>query len=242
MPHPYTSPQLSAVGQGRSVAQTNRNLPDKLRAREPISRSFGLIRGKFPSQKVGRMIHWESQLERDAVILFEFSRGVISYREQPLTTYYALDGKVRRYTPDFEITLFTGEVVLIEVKPSEKLLDPKESTRLRRIAEHFAETGSAYRILTEIELRPGDLLANLQMVFRYREAKLSPFERRKISEQIRVAEEMTFGEATALLGAKSLVWILIAEHLLFCDLRHPVTEKTVLFTGIREGWDEELYF
>ncbi|WP_343742424.1 TnsA endonuclease N-terminal domain-containing protein [Herbaspirillum huttiense] len=188
------------------------------------------------------MIHWESQLERDAVILFEFSKGVISYREQPLTTYYALDGMIRRYTPDFEITLFTGEVVLIEVKPSEKLLDPKERTRLRRIAEHFAETGSAYRILTEIELRTGDLLANLQMVFRYREAKLSPFERRKFSEQICVAEEMTFGEATALLGAKSLVWILIAEHLLFCDLRHPVTEKTVLFTGIREGCNEELYF
>lgn len=188
------------------------------------------------------MIHWESQLERDAVFLFEFSAGVISYREQPLTTYYELDGKIRRYTPDFEITLFTGEVILIEVKPSEKLLDPRERRRLQRITEHFAADGSAYRILTEVELRPGDLLGNLQMLFRHRGKKLSPFERRKFREELLVIREMTFAQATILLGGAGLVWNLIDEHLLVCNLRHTVTEKTILSTADLESSNEELYF
>lgn len=61
-------PRRRSVGeQGRSIARNMLSPRSKLRAREPIGRSFGLVRGKFPSRKMGRMIHWESQLERDAV-------------------------------------------------------------------------------------------------------------------------------------------------------------------------------
>ena len=58
------------------------------RARQPTRNFSGLFRGKFPSMKVNRMIHWESLLERDAIMLFEFSPGVASYREQPFSTYF----------------------------------------------------------------------------------------------------------------------------------------------------------
>lgn len=152
----------------------------RLRAREPISRSFGMIRGKFPSRKMGRMIHWESQLERDAVFLFEFSPGVVMYREQPLTTHYMLDGKTRRYTPDFELTLSSGEVILIEIKPAEKLLDPDENRRFKRIHEHFANSAQPFRILTDREIRQSDaLLENLRLLMRHRREALSAFECRR---------------------------------------------------------------
>jgi len=122
------------------------------------------------------MIHWESQLERDAVYLFEFSSGVSAYREQPLTTHYPIDGKSRRYTPDFEITFCTGEVTLIEIKPEEKLLDPKEQRRFEHIHEHFARNAQPFRIMTDREIRQSEnLLENLRFLMRHRGEVLSAF-------------------------------------------------------------------
>lgn len=57
--------------------------------------------GKFPSLKMGKMVWWESQLERDYIFHLEFYRSVISYEEQPLKLRYKLDREVHCYTPDF---------------------------------------------------------------------------------------------------------------------------------------------
>lgn len=53
------------------------------RARKVISPSGGIVRGKFPSRKNGRMIHHEGLLELDAIYLFETSPEIARYREQP---------------------------------------------------------------------------------------------------------------------------------------------------------------
>jgi hypothetical protein len=44
-------------------------------------------------------VEWESLLERDAILLFEFSPGVVSYQEQPEMIEYEQDGVMRRYYP-----------------------------------------------------------------------------------------------------------------------------------------------
>ena len=51
------------------------------------------------------MVEWESLLERDAILLFEFSPGVVSYQEQPAEILYELEGVIHRYYPDFEVIL-----------------------------------------------------------------------------------------------------------------------------------------
>ncbi|WP_051180261.1 TnsA endonuclease N-terminal domain-containing protein [Caballeronia insecticola] len=95
-------------------------------ARQVVRPTGGIFRGRFPSQKSGRTVAFESLIERDALLLFEFSRGVVSYREQPYSIYYSFEEKTRKYTPDFELTLASGAVLLIEVKPEEKALAPDE--------------------------------------------------------------------------------------------------------------------
>jgi hypothetical protein len=241
MPKNKTPTRLIA-GQRQGVAINSANLSSRLRAREPIGRSFGLVRGKFPSRKVGRMIHWESQLERDAVYLFEFSSGVTSYREQPLTTYYTLDGKTRRYTPDFELTLYTGEVILIEVKPSEKLSDPDERHRFERIGEHFSSMGNSFRILTELEIRQKELLENLRMVARYRGACLLPTERLAFRKLLAGQKIFGFQDAIALFTDVTIVWRMIGESLLSCDLTKLVTEQTTLYVTTARVENEKLFF
>lgn len=232
----------SASNNGRSIARSFLTSSPPRRAREPISRSFGLVRGKFPSLKMGRMIHWESQLERDAVYLFEFSPGVAAFREQPLTTYYTLDGKTRRYTPDFEIISRAGEAVLIEIKPAAKLLDPDESDRFRRIEEHFASHGRAFRILTDREIRQPVLLENLRLLMRNRRAPASPFERRCIIELFAGKPAISFANAAAPLGGVHAVWRLIGEGILSCDLSQHVNEQTVLCVVATGELNEKLFF
>lgn len=234
--------RLPVTGRGNPITRKGVTQKAKLRAREPIGRSFGLIRGKFPSRKVGRMIHWESQIERDAVYLFEFSSGVTSYREQPLTTYYTLDGKTRRYTPDFELTLSTGEVVMIEVKPEEKLRDPDERRRLKRIQEHFASNGQSFRILTDREIRQLELLENLRMLMRHRGKPLSRFQWLRFAERLIGMQSISFVDAAELLGDITAVWMLIDERLLFCDLKHLVNHKTIFSTSSKGNSNEELFF
>jgi len=89
-------------------------------ARRVVRPTGGIFRGRFPSRKSGRTVAFESLIERDALILFEFSRGIVNFREQPYSIYYPFEGRSRKYTPDFELTLASGAVLLIEVKPEEK--------------------------------------------------------------------------------------------------------------------------
>jgi hypothetical protein len=212
-----------------------------VRVREPVGRTFGHIRGKFPSRKMDRMIHWESQLERDAVLLFEFSGGVAAYREQPLRTHYTLDGKTRRYTPDFEITFQTGEVLLIEVKPSAKVKEPEEARRLARVKEHFRSEGSSLRIITEIEIRQEQLLANLRALFRYRRPLLNAIEQRKWRHEFRDHRLIPFSTASLMAGGDEEVWKLIDQDIFTCDLRNPIT-RDIKLKLTEEGYKNEELF
>ena len=114
------------------------------------------------------MIHWESLLERDAIMIFEFSPGVVSYREQPFSTYFFFDGRMRRYTPDFEITLRCGSVGLIEVKPWSKLQRPEVKQRFDAIRLHFKALGCSFMLLDETHIRSAALLKNLFTAYSYR--------------------------------------------------------------------------
>jgi len=87
------------------------------RAREVISPSGGIMRSKFPSRKNNRVVHCEGLLELDAAYLFEVNPLVATFREQPITITYPDEARVRRYTPDFELTLTNGLIVWVEIKP-----------------------------------------------------------------------------------------------------------------------------
>jgi hypothetical protein len=62
------------------------------------------------------MIHHEGLLELDAIYIFETSPRIVRYREQMPAIRYADGARLRRYTPDFEVVLDTGETITVEVK------------------------------------------------------------------------------------------------------------------------------
>ncbi|MDK6080581.1 TnsA endonuclease N-terminal domain-containing protein [Massilia varians] len=135
------------------------------RARTIVRPTGGIVRGKFPSRKNGRMVHHEGLLELDAIYLFEASPLIFRFREQPTTIRYPDGKRLRRYTPDFELILINGEVVVVEIKPARRLA----STDMRRtfdcIEEHMQRSSVRFTILTDVELRQEPRLTNLKRIY-----------------------------------------------------------------------------
>lgn len=134
-----------------------------MRARKVVTRSGKRFRGKFPSLKLNRMVHWESMLERDAILHFEYHPLVVSYQEQPsIEIYYDKSGEQHRYFPDFRLTFRDGEDLYVEVKPSRLLTTRVVRDKLQAIAKRFEEQGRRFRVMTEDDIRRQPLLTNLQ--------------------------------------------------------------------------------
>lgn len=206
--------------------------------RKVVTRSGRGFRGHYPSRKMHRMVSWESVLERDAILLFEFSPGVLAYREQPELILYPDGLEVRRYFPDFEITT-TGEFSFhIEVKAADKLVRKKSAERYRAIATHYQIQSRSYQILTETEIRREPLFSNLKELDRH-SRPCNGLEAAKA----RAAELLKCGPQP--LGALGIdhptAWRLLAHGHLRCDFSASISALTeVSLPGGRS--DETLYF
>lgn len=141
------------------------------RVRRVINRAVVGTKGRFPSLKSGRVIHWESQLERDFVRCLEFDTDVISFREQPLTTTFPFEGKQVRYTPDFLVER-KGGMWIYEVKPADKALKLADSGFITAAEAAIADLGARFCVVTEQTIRRQPRLANVEILLRYQQVDL----------------------------------------------------------------------
>lgn len=194
-------------------------------ARNVVNRSGRGFRGYFPSRKMKEMIGWESILERDAIYLFEFSPGVVSYRGQPELVYYPDGTELRKYYPDFEITT-TGRIsVHIEIKPSGKLLQQKYANKYRAIAAHYQFQERHYQILTEREIQREPLFSNLKNLKRHYRPDS---ELNNSLCQLAIALKHGPQPFGALKTKTSDIWRLLAFGYLRCDFAAAITTSTLI--------------
>jgi hypothetical protein len=129
--------------------------------------------GYFPSIKLGRMIAFESLVERDYLYLLDYAPEVEWFEEQPLTIPYAYEDPLLHYTPDFHL-IETGQDVLVECKP-DALVDTEGNQRKFRVAQAWcAERDWQFRVVTDQQLRAGFRLRNIQMLTRYARYSVPP--------------------------------------------------------------------
>jgi hypothetical protein len=79
------------------------------------------IAGHFYSQKLERVVQYESGLELDIMTLLERSDQVSFYQEQPVAIPYSFKGKLRKYYPDLLVATVDGRCLLVEVKPTDSM-------------------------------------------------------------------------------------------------------------------------
>lgn len=210
------------------------------RARKVISPSGGIVRGKFPSRKNGRMVHHEGLLELHAIYLFETSHRIVRYREQPTTIRYPDGAKLRRYTPDFELVLITGEIILIEVKPIRSLDHDEVRHKLDRVGEHMRRAATPFVILTDNVIRQEPRLSNLRWIY-HRAARVppTPDATRAAVERHRSRFPLSIQAAATLLGVDGAdPYSLLLAGRLRCSLELPISLDTPINIAkeIDDGW------
>jgi hypothetical protein len=186
------------------------------------------------------MVHHEGLLELDAIYLFETSPAILRYREQPPTIHYPDGARLRRYTPDFELLLTSGEIVLIEVKPSRSLQDDEVRHKLDRVAEHMLRSGTIFLVLTDTSIRQEPRLSNLRWIY-HQAARVPPHPdaQRVAMEQARSHFPASIRAAASFLGMSGIdPYSLLLAGLLNCPLTRPVSLETTidLATEANHGW------
>lgn len=138
-----------------------------------VSNRGGNAIGRFPSIKMGRMIAFESLLERDFIYLLDFDASVEWFEEQPLVIEYLYEGKRLHYTPDFHL-FEAGQHVLIECKP-ERFVDADENRRKFAVAQDWCKERSwEFRTVTDGQVRAGFRLHNVKLLTQYARQKVDP--------------------------------------------------------------------
>ncbi|AMK76918.1 MULTISPECIES: TnsA endonuclease N-terminal domain-containing protein [Methylomonas] len=210
------------------------------RARNIITPSGGIVRGKFPSRKNGRMVHHEGLLELEAIYLFETSPNIVRYREQPVTIHYPDDARLRRYTPDFELVLATGEIIFIEVKPTRSLQHGDVQHKLDRVAEYMRRSETTFVILTDQVIRQEPRLSNLRWIY-HRASRVppTPDALTVAINQYRSRFPLSLTAAANLfdVGGIDPYSLLLAGHLR-CSLEQPISHETLITIDLEadNGW------
>lgn len=207
-----------------------------MRARKVITRSGRGIRGKFPSKKMDKVVHWESLLERDAIMLFEMHPLVVSYQEQPSEEiYYDTSGQARSCYPDFLLRLTHGGQILVEIKRNIDLKRTSVTEKLQLIALRFAEQERPYRILSETQIHREPLRSNLQDLWEARRIACIGAEAAAAIDALGVTQQFTLKELTALIGNKQLVLAAIAGGRLRTDLEKPLGPASLVWSS--RNWE-----
>ncbi len=199
------------------------------------------VRGYFPSRKMKRMVAWESLLERDAILRFEFSSAVIRYEEQPQDIYYEQDGATRHYIPDFALTFNTGEIMHIEVKPARKLRDPDIERKYKAIADHYAAIGMSFRILSEKEIRSQPSLSNLQRLARYL-PNTSDTSLHTYIQDLSLLPARTLEGASIVCGDALPIYQLLAAGLYWFDIDQPLSANSRIYPRNKESENASILF
>jgi hypothetical protein len=127
--------------------------------------------GYFWSATMGAHVVYESRLELARLLLADFDRHVVAVAAQPFLLQARVGGQARRHVPDFLLVHADKSVRVVNVKPAERLADP-------RIAEALAWPGRLFQAHGwEHEIWSGAdpaLLANLRFLAGYRRPGLLP--------------------------------------------------------------------
>lgn len=143
------------------------------RVREITLKSSSLT-GIINSNRLKIPLQFESSLERDFIYLLEYDHKVRNYLEQPLEILYTdLQGKQRKYIPDFIIDYFDERPSqLIEIKYESTLNSKREELQEKfNAAKSFCDQhGFEFCIVTESYIRKKKAieLLNYKFLERYK--------------------------------------------------------------------------
>jgi hypothetical protein len=120
--------------------------------------------GLYFAACTGRHIGFESWVERDNMMLLDFSREVRAFSAQPFWLLWPAGGKVRRHVPDLFARLADGGGLVIDVRPDDRI-EPEDAEAFEATAAACEPVGWGYR---RVGVPDPVLAANIRWLSGYR--------------------------------------------------------------------------
>jgi hypothetical protein len=152
----------------------------------------------FPSWKSRCRIYATLGLERAYVRVFEVDGIVESYRSQPLTLKFVLDGRPVEYTPDFELVI-GGRKVVVETKSKKFLIrNPALANKLLAVKRIYKARGLPFWIRGKDELPHPDWMASAAEIERRGKTTIDPLDEFRVLSAVREAGTLQLDDCAAL--------------------------------------------
>jgi TnsA endonuclease N terminal len=200
--------------------------------RKVVTQCSVRVTGRFASRKMGRMIPWESQIERDFILLAEVDASVTGIHAQPFEIEIGFDGAMHRYTPDFLLETIAGTEVH-EIKPDADLTDDELRRKLEKAGQVIAEMGHRFVVTPESFIRIEPRLGNAKQVDRAAKFDLPPADLLTVKEVLEISSIVSIGDLVA--GRfgnevpETVIHGLIGRGELQADLNRPLGFSTLVY-------------
>jgi hypothetical protein len=174
------------------------------------------LSGYYWSSTTGGHVIYESRLELARLLLADVDPEVVGIAAQPFLVI--ADG--RRHVPDFFLVRRSGPALVVNVKPAERLSDPKVAEALGWAGAVFADRGWDHEIWSGSDAQ---LLANVRFLAGYRRTALLDPEvlataRQRLSGRFPLADAEAELAAAGLEPARPVLLHLVWSGFLRADL------------------------
>jgi hypothetical protein len=123
--------------------------------------------GLYFAACMGRHVGFESWLERDQLVMLDFSPQVRSFSAQPFWLLWESGGQARRHAPDFFARLAEGGGVVVDVRADDRIA-PEDAEAFEVTAAACESVGWGYRRVGALD---PVLAANVRWLAGYRHAR-----------------------------------------------------------------------
>ncbi|WP_329203771.1 TnsA-like heteromeric transposase endonuclease subunit [Streptomyces sp. NBC_01435] len=187
--------------------------------------------GKYASATTGGHVVYESRLELARLLLADFDPAVQGIFAQPCRLAARVGDRVRHHVPDFLLAMRSGTVRVVNVKPADRLQDPKIAEALAWPGELFRQHGWEYEIWSGADRV---LLENVRFLAGYRrpgvvpEAEVEQAWRQVVDgEELALVERRLAGDRPSEEARPALMALLWSGRLM-TDLSRPLSGASVL--------------
>ncbi|WDN56551.1 TnsA-like heteromeric transposase endonuclease subunit [Streptomyces clavuligerus] len=187
--------------------------------------------GRYASATTAGPVVYESRLELARLLLADMDPAVRGIYAQPCRLTARVGGRVRQHVPDFLLAMASGTVRVVNVKPADRLADPKIVEALAWPGELIERHGWEYEVWSGVDRT---VLENVRFLAAYRRPDVVPaavIERawRSVQDGDRLAEaERRLAAGRPDHEARPPVLALLWSGRLTTDLSRPLSGDWVL--------------
>lgn len=121
--------------------------------------------GRWWAATTGRLVGYESWLERDRLVLLDFDPNIVGIASQPFWLFWTTpDGKARSHAPDYFTRLTDGSALVLDVRSTDRI-KPRDQVAFDATLEACDALGWRYEV---VGAPPEALLANVRWLAGYR--------------------------------------------------------------------------